>query len=116
MPVYTNQVNAVIANGGSLSPAVELGGRWSLVGIKYPSAWTPAVLTFQVSFDGSTYDTLLDDAGNAISKTVSADQYRELDSSEFKSAVFIKLRSGTAAAPVAQLAERTFTLSKRRYI
>lgn len=105
-----------ISESTSVSLPVYIGGEFSLVGIKYPADWTAAAITFLVSFDGVTYDSLLDDAGTEISKTVTVAQYRELDSSEFKSAIYLKIRSGVAALAVAQAADREFTLFERRYM
>lgn len=116
MGLFTDQLTATISSSGSVSSACQIGGRWSLVAIKYPAAWTAAVVTFLVSFDGSTWENLLDDAGNEVTKTVTAGEFRELDSSEFKTAIHIKVRSGTAATPVVQQAERAISLYKRRYL
>jgi len=116
MSVYTDELIATIAASASLSSAVHIGGRWTLVGVKYPAAWTAAVLSFQVSFDGVNFFNLLDDAGSELTKTVAVSEFRELDASEFKTAIFLKVRSGTAASPVVQAAARTISLCKRRYL
>ena len=100
----------------SVSLPVFIGGEFSLIGIKYPDVWTAAAITFLVSADGVNYANLLDDAGTEVSKTVTASQYRELDSAEFKSAIYLKIRSGTAATPVEQEEDREFTLVQRRYV
>lgn len=116
MGAFIRTKTCTIANGESLSGAVYVGGEHSLVGITYPAAWTAAGISFQVSFDGVTYQNLRDDAGNEVTKTVTAGQFRELDASEFKTAIYLKVRSGTAALAVAQLAARTITLHTRRYL
>lgn len=114
---FIHQNNAVIASGASLSGAVAIGGEFSLIGIEFPAAWDAADMTFQVSLDdGTTWKELLDDAGNAVQKTVTAGQYRELDASEFKSAIRIKVRSGTSSLAVNQTADRTIKLFSRRYV
>jgi len=117
MGAYTRQSTALIdiSESSTLSLPVFIGGEFSLVGIQYPAAWTAAVISFLVSFDGITYQNLLDDAGAEISKTVTAAQFRELDSSEFKTAIYLKIRSGTAALPVQQAADRAIVLFQRRY-
>jgi len=112
---YVRDVAATIAASGNLSAAVNISGAFSLVAIKYPAAWDAAGIAFQVSLDGIDWEILRDDVGNEIAKTVTAGQFRELDSSEFKSAIWLKIRSGTSAAPVTQTAERIFTLYSRRY-
>ena len=104
-----------ISDSTTISDPFYIGGEFSLVGIKYPATWTAASISFLVSFDGVTYENLLSDAGAEVVKTVTAAEYRELDSSEFKSAVWLKIRSGVIATPVAQAADRDFTLYQRRY-
>ena len=47
-------ISVTIANGTSLSAAVNLGSG-KLRGIALPAAWTAAVLSFQVSLDGTTF-------------------------------------------------------------
>jgi hypothetical protein len=115
MSAYTRAITATIAINTSLSAAVFIGGEFSLVGILYPAAWTAAGLSFQVSFDGVTYHVLRDDAGTEITKGVTAGQFRYLDPTEFMSAIYLKLQSGTSGTPVNQLAARTLTLYTRRY-
>lgn len=106
-----------ISVSATVSEAVHIGGDYSLVGITYPAAWTSASITFQVSLDGDTWYDLLDDSGNEITKTVTAAQFRELDASEFKTAIWMKIRSGTSGSPVSQLtSDRTFLLHCRRYL
>ena len=118
MGAYTRDATCLIdiSESTTVSLPVYIGGEFTLIGIKYPAAWTAAVITFLVSLDGVNWANLLDDAGNEISKTVTADQYRELDSSEFKSAIHLKIRSGVAASAIAQAADREFTLVQRRYV
>ena len=106
----------LIASGGSLSAPCSPGGEYSLVGIAFPASWTAADITFQVSFNGVVWHELRDDAGTPIQKTVTAGQYREYDSSEFKSAIYLKIRSGTVDSPVNQTADRTLTVACRRYM
>jgi len=116
MSALVREITATIAINTSLSPAVYIGGEFNLIGIRYPAAWTAAGLSFQVSLDNVTYDVLRDDGGNEITKTVTAGQFREFDSAEFKTAIWLKVQSGTSAVPVNQLAARTITIYVRRYI
>jgi len=116
MSSVIHEITATIALNGNLSAAVYIGGEFSLIGVLYPAAWTAAGMSFQVSFDGVTYHVLRDDSGTEITKTVNAGEYRELDSSEFKSAIYLKIQSGTSGAPVAQLAARSIRFYARRYI
>ena len=49
---------ATIALSGSLSAAVAIPLTHNLVGLVMPAAWDAADLTFQGSFDGTTYGNL----------------------------------------------------------
>ena len=101
--------DVVIANGQSLSPAVDLGDR-ALVGILISAAWTAAGLTFQVSPDGVTYGNMKDAAAEVAVAALTAGDYVQLDPLKFMGARFIKIRSGTAGTPVVQGADRTLRL------
>ncbi len=106
---------ATIASGTSLSSAADLGtGR--LVGIILPSAWTTAGITFQGSADGSTYFDLYDDGiERAIaSGSVAASRFIALPIADWLMVRSVKLRSGSAAAPVNQPADRLITLVTAR--
>lgn len=100
---------ATIANGGSLSAAVNLQGR-VLCGVIMPSAWTAAGLSFQASHDGSTYVEVMDFDGVALATVVTASVYVPLDAANFAGANYVKVRSGTSGAAVNQGAERAITL------
>jgi len=103
---------AVIAAAASLSGDVDLGGDGArqLVGLQLPAAWTAASLTFAVSADGEAYVPLfwggaeytVEAAGGAA-----ASSGVSLEPAAFASWPFVRVRSGTAAAPVNQAAERT---------
>jgi hypothetical protein len=97
-----------IANGASLSGAVDIGGR-KLVAIDMPSAWTAAALTFQASADGVTYDDMYDGATER-SLTVAASRYMMLNIGDWVGARYLKIRSGTSGTPVNQGGARTITL------
>lgn len=112
-----------IANGAALSGAVEVSqrvgdARTALVGIVTdPTGWTAAVLTFDVSADGTTYYPLYNAAGTEVSipsamlSTTSA--WIALDPADFAGVAFVKLRSGTKAATVNQGAARALSLVVR---
>jgi hypothetical protein len=80
-----------------------------------PAAWTAAAITFQASPDGVTYyDLWFNDAEYTIaSATVATAAARSivLDPAVFYGIRYLKLRSGTSAAPVNQGAARTITLA-----
>lgn len=99
---------ATIASGASLSGAVDLGEA-KLGAIVMPASWTSAALTFQVSFDGTTYYDL-HEFGSEVSVTVTAGKAHRLAMSDWLAVRWLKVRSGSSASPVAQGADRTITL------
>jgi len=101
-------LTATIENGGSLSGAVDLGGR-KLVAIDMPSSWTAASLTFQASVDGIIYDDLYDGATERT-LVVAASRYLAQAIGDWVGVRFLRIRSGTAGTPVNQGGARTITL------
>jgi hypothetical protein len=106
MSATKNIASAVIANGTSLSGAFSVGGA-VLCGVLMPAAWTTAVLTFQVSLDGVTFEDLYDSSGLEYSVTVQAGQYAAINASDMYGLQFFKVRSGTGASAVNQGSART---------
>lgn len=107
---------AVIALGASLSGEIDLGGA-ALVGIILPDVWTAANLTFQVSSATGGMFKNLRDSNNvevqAIVGTVDASNGAiafDVIAGALAPWRFVKIRSGTAAAAIAQAAERTITI------
>lgn len=101
-----NYETATIANGASLSDALNIGSR-DMFALIMPSSWTSAALTFQGSFDGTNYFNLYDDGGNEISFTVAASRYVIISSpAKFFGLKKLKIRSGTSGTPVNQAADR----------
>jgi hypothetical protein len=98
----------VIENGGSLSGAVDLGGR-KLVALILPDAWTAASLTFQGSVDGTNFFNVYD-GPTERQLTVAANYYSALNIADWVGFRWIKVRSGTAGSAVNQAAERTLTV------
>lgn len=75
-----------------------------------PAAWTAADITYQGSADGSTwYDLHTDPAGEVVS-TVTAGKLVSVYAEDFETCQWLRLRSGTSAAAVAQGAARTLVL------
>lgn len=96
--------NAVIANGGTVSGAVDLGDL-SLSGLIVP-VMTGTALTFQVSIDGTNFYVLHDRAKTAF--TVTVDETARafyLTPQIFAGWRYIKVVSGSA-----EDAERTIKL------
>ena len=110
-PVVSQAVETLtctIENGGSLSGAVDLGGR-KLVAIVMPSGWDAAGMTFQASPDGVNFFNVYDGATER-NLTVAASYYSALNIADWVGIRWVKIRSGTAASAVNQTAERTLTL------
>ena len=101
-------VTATIANGASLSNAIEIGD-YILVNGHGPAAWTAASLTVRVSFDGgTTYVTFKTIATGAVTTDM---LFTANEMIVVANATHIRFLSGTVAAPVNQLAARVFTLN-----
>jgi len=118
MPVVKKASVTTIASGAALSGPINLGAK-VLCAIIMPAAWTAAALTFQASDDGgNTWYSVYDDQGNEVtiaSAAVNASSRISMDPSNFAGIDFIKIRSGTTAAPVNQGAACTLTLVARKY-
>jgi hypothetical protein len=101
-----------IAEDESLSNAIRLGER-KHIGIVMPADWDAANLTFQTcNTVGGTFQDLYDDAGVEVTVVAAADRNIGVDVAALKLAPWewVKLRSGTAATPVAQGAARTIKI------
>jgi len=98
-----------ISNGTSLSPAISIGNGL-LVGIAMSAGWDAASMTFQVSYDGGTTFQEMQSSSAAISFTVALGQFIAVDPTLWRGVNTLKVRSGTAAAPVNQTADRIINL------
>lgn len=98
-----------IASGQSLSGVVDLRGK-AFRGVMYPSAWTAADLSIQISPDGTTFGEAFTDpgtgTGTAMALDAAASQVSYLTSPAAIADCFIKLRSGPSGVPVNQGADR----------
>ena len=102
---------ATIAAGASLSGAIDLGDN-TLILISMPAAWTTATLSIQSSIDGVTYqETKISDALLSYNPLVACNQ--SIEPTDLLGCRWIKIRSGTAAVPVNQAAERLIRLVAR---
>jgi hypothetical protein len=101
-----------IQAGESLSDAVDCSPG-ELVRLTMPGAWTDAApLTFQISTDGVFYNDLFTLDGHELTLPVVVPGAAVLVSHDVGRAVaFIKFRSGTRAAPVAQDMLREFAVA-----
>jgi hypothetical protein len=102
-------LEATIALNESLSGVVDFGSR-SLSAILMPAAWTAAALTFEASVNGEDFFDLLDSEGAEVEVAVAADDFVRLTNADWAAIRWLRIRSGTAAVPVAQEAARTLQL------
>lgn len=109
-------MKATIASGQSLSGVVPLAiNHETLVGIQMPPAWTTADLSFQAAYDDdATFVDLYDVAGVEVTAKAAASRYIPVDPADFRGVLFLKIRSGTAATPVNQAADRELILITAR--
>lgn len=107
--LFTTSGTVTIANGASLSGALNLENR-TAVAIIMPAAWTAASITFQASVDGTNYYNVYTTSAE-LSATVAASYFVVLPKTTGLEAVrYIKIRSGTSGTPVNQLADRIITV------
>lgn len=110
--VAPSTADVTIANGGSLSGAIDLAGR-TAIRLLMPAAWTAAVLTLQFSPDGVTYNNVYDSFGTEYTIQAAASRAILLVPADFLGVRYLKLRSGTAGAAVNQGADRAITVVSR---
>lgn len=108
-------IDAVIPINTALSQIIHQAG-WTVVGIVMPGAWDTAALTFLGGVDTAAVYKLVNGAGAELSLTVAAATciYLPVISTDLGGVRVIQLRSGTAATPVNQTAERTIQLVCRK--
>lgn len=100
---------ATIANAASVSADIDLGTA-RLGRIAMPAAWTAADLTLQTSHDNVTWNSLYDKDGVEYTLKAAAARSVLVPLSDMLSVRYLRIRSGTAALPVAQGAARVLTL------
>lgn len=117
VPTKIDIVDVVIPSGGSLSPAVNLGGR-ILIGVTLPETWTAAAVTFEgaTSTDSAaTFKDVYDGSTGTLTEvstgSASGGEMIAMRGDQFGSALQIKVRSGTSGTPVNQAADRTVQLA-----
>jgi hypothetical protein len=100
-----------IASGASLSDVLDCRG-FRISAIEIPSAWTAASVTFVHGMTSSgTFQKLSADADEVVEQA-SASETMAVKSNavSLSGLAFVKLRSGTAASPIAQGATRTINV------
>jgi hypothetical protein len=98
MPTVSRGPTVTIANGATVSNAIDLGEK-AIVGIQLPSALTSTALTFTASdvIDG-TYNPVTKIDGNAYSITVAAAKYIVISPVDLAGIRYLKLVAGSAEA------------------
>jgi hypothetical protein len=96
--------------GESLSDGVDCTGG-DIVRITVPQEFTDANLTFQASSDGNFYNDLYDAKGQEITLPATPDSTIIIASEWTRAIGWIKFRSGTRKAPVAQKVDCRFAIA-----
>ncbi len=95
----------VIPINASLSNS-EFAEGFAISGIVMPAAWDLANITFQTSLDNVNFVSFFDKNGNEYVVTVVAGRQVTIPEIDISGVRYFKVRSGTAAAPVPQTAQR----------
>lgn len=110
-PTAYSTTAITIANGQSQTGALDLG-TLRLAGVLVdPAGWTAAKVSFLVSHDGTTFAPLYSTAGEVASAAnQAAGDFVAVAADSFRGVRFLKVRSGTAASPTTQGADRALVL------
>ena len=97
----------ILSGATGLSDIIDLEG-YQLFGIQMPATWVTANITFQTSFDGTTFQDAYDDSGLEITLQALQGKNISVDINALKLAPwkYVKFRSGTSGTPVDQTATR----------
>ena len=98
-----------IPAGQALSSSADLTAG-NMVMLLTPADWTPANISFLISEDNITFRDLFDSDGHEIVKSMGPNRAINVDPSYTSGALYLKLLSGPRANPVAQEADRVFTI------
>ena len=109
------QNTVTILNGTALSTASVDIQREQLVGLIMPAGWDAAGLSLQGSIDGQTWGNVFTASGELSfpSASCAAGNLLAFDAHLTPAIRFLKVRSGTSAAPVNQTADRVVTILTR---
>lgn len=108
-------LTATIAAGDSVSAAVDLAGA-SLLTLYLPAVFTGTTVTFlSAPTETGTYGKLKNSHGVELAATVAQGEPTSLGplAADLASIRWLKIRSGTAAAPQVEAAERVITISAK---
>ena len=108
--------SVVIAAGQSLSSSIDLGETGSLAGVIMSDVWTAAGYQVMGSVDGQNFYPMVDYQGSVVGQSSAAVNTMYATSiADSVAARYIKIQSGSAAAPVNQVAAATLTIISRKF-
>lgn len=107
--VVSTNYPLTISIGQSLSPNVDLNNA-RLAAIFIPSAFEGEVISFQASPDNVNWSELYNSLGGPYNVASNPSTCVVLNREDFRALRYLKVRCGTAAAPVTVVGTRTFTL------
>ncbi len=104
------QMTITIIAGQNISEAHKVSGK--VVGFILPTGWDTAGLSFQAGPTSTTVGDVYDDGVERAIPSAQAVAGRmiSLDLNDWLCANFLRIRSGTSAAPVTQTARRDITV------
>jgi hypothetical protein len=86
-----------VANAGTTSTSITIERGRIPIAIQTPSALTSTAMTFQASFDGTTFATIQNEgAGSDYSITVAASKFITLKRSAMEGAKYFRLVCGSS--------------------
>ncbi len=101
--------------GGTVATGAPSSASATLLAVQLPAAWTAAVLTLQASRDGVVWADVYDRFGAEVTLQAAADRRVVVEPSLIAGVEFLRIRSGTTAAPVNQAAARDVVLLFRAF-
>ena len=110
VPAPQGTTTVTILNGASLSGVADLRTLGALVGIQPDAAWDTNIVTFQGSYDNAVWTNLRLFGVEVQIPGVVASSLEPVDPMYFLAPRYLKVRSGTAAAPVNQVGDTVITL------
>lgn len=113
MATQNSLLTVTIPAGASVSNGVQLkNGR--VVGFRMPAAWTAAGLSFDWSADGQTWNPVYD-SGTERVRAADVNRYLQESIEPWLGFPWIRIRSGTVAIPVAQVAQAVININTDTY-
>ena len=109
-PAPQGATTVTILNGASLSGVADLRTIGVPVGLQMDAAWDTNAVSFQGSYDGAVYTDLRINGAEVSLAGVVASSMEGLDPYSFMACRYLKVRSGTSAAPVNQVGNTIVTI------